>query len=371
MIWDNIIGHKKAIDYLKAYSARKNLAHAYLFYGSESIGKSLVARAFAATLLCQSHGCGQCPCCLKVLTDKYPDVYFIEPEGNFIVIEQIHELQRQVVLKPFEASGKAFLINDAETMTLEAANSFLKTLEEPPRDVYFILVTANMDSLLPTIVSRCQKVSFTPLSTKTVREALISNFSLSREEAEFLARFSEGIIGRAIKMINTDYGRRRDEMISLIEKISEYQLEEVIYIIELIFDKIKGELEAIRLEIADADSKMFFEDLDTQVSQSSKKRLEMQKKRKFSKMEMNLWDEILEIFSIWYRDLLILKCNLPAHLVVNSDKSKNLSKKVKEYSQENLIEILNIILETKRVINRRANPYLAMQTMLLNIAGIV
>ena len=127
------------------------------------MGKTEAALAFAAGLACPDGGCGACATCRRVQEGLHPDVEIVAPEGNFIRKEEITEINLHAVYRPYEARAKVYIFLEADSFNIEAANAFLKTLEEPPGHVHFILVTDRPERLLPTIASRCQPVAFSPV----------------------------------------------------------------------------------------------------------------------------------------------------------------------------------------------------------------
>ena len=151
--------------------AHKNtLPHAFLFYGLKGIGKKKMALDFVSWLFCsasqkQNQACLACPSCKKILNHNHPDLFLIDPEDENIKIETIRELLPMLAFSPLEASFKVVIINQAHQLTMGAANSLLKTLEEPPKQTLFFLIAPNLSLMLPTIRSRCQKLFFpeTPL----------------------------------------------------------------------------------------------------------------------------------------------------------------------------------------------------------------
>ena len=166
MIFENIIGNEKNKELLKNIINTNNISHSYMFVGKESIGKLLFAKEFAKAILCISEekGCNKCKSCIEFDTNNNPDFSVLEPEGNSIKIDQIRELTKKIYEKPVVSAKKVYIINDSNYMTQEAQNGLLKTLEEPPEYVTIILVTSNENSFLPTIKSRCTKISFDKLT---------------------------------------------------------------------------------------------------------------------------------------------------------------------------------------------------------------
>ncbi len=168
---DFVVGHQRTIERLRRLLAGERVPHALLFVGREGIGKRRVALLSACIYLCSSGGCLECRTCKRVLSLAHPDVRMEGPEGKRgILIRQIRELREWAHMAPMEGSRKVAIIDDAHLMGSEAANAFLKTLEEPPEGTLFILVTSEQSKLLPTIVSRCQIVRFSPLKKEEVEE---------------------------------------------------------------------------------------------------------------------------------------------------------------------------------------------------------
>jgi len=179
-------------------SRRKDrLAHAYLFEGARGTGKKEIARFLAATLFCenllQGAPCGECVSCWRIQNGNHPDLYYIEPDGQSIKKEQIKYLLTEFQKKAVESSGhKVYIIADIEKMTNSAANSLLKFLEEPSEGTVIILLTSLFQQILPTIVSRCQVVSFKELSPSVVSEQLLEA-GVPLGQAVLLAHFTNSV----------------------------------------------------------------------------------------------------------------------------------------------------------------------------------
>lgn len=170
-----IAGQPKAKRILKYALTSGKVSHAYLFSGPPGSGRLKMAMAFAQALFCSEEGddaCGQCLECRKFEHGNQPDLHIVEPEGSSIKIDQIRELQRELSYRNLNTMRKVYIIQRAETMTLQAANSLLKFLEEPQSPVVAMLLTENGQAMLPTIRSRTQLVPFTPLAPQEMLQTL-------------------------------------------------------------------------------------------------------------------------------------------------------------------------------------------------------
>ena len=219
MTYSTIEGHAQSIRTLQRAIANNALAHAYLFSGQAGIGKKKTAFALAAAVNCLNAkpegGCGKCPSCRKVETLGHPDVHVLVPDGDEIKIDQIRQVQADFALKPFEGMKKVLIVDNAETMNPASSNAFLKTLEEPPGDALIILITAMPQSLLSTIRSRCQEITFHPLPRNTLARAIAQRRGFSEEDAWFIAALAQGSMGRGLEMDVEQEKTARDEVATL------------------------------------------------------------------------------------------------------------------------------------------------------------
>ncbi|MBT8489611.1 MAG: DNA polymerase III subunit delta', partial [Deltaproteobacteria bacterium] len=184
MSFTTIYGQEKQIELLKRSIETERIAHAYLFYGMQGIGKKTSAIAFAKALNCkkeQSDSCNSCSACIKITRGVHPDVITIEPEGLVIKIKNIREVQNQIKFRPFEGKKRVFIIVDAEKMNSPSANALLKTLEEPNPSNILILLTSRPYQLPETIISRCQKIRFDPIRKDAIESFLEKETSLDRK----------------------------------------------------------------------------------------------------------------------------------------------------------------------------------------------
>ncbi len=227
MPFRDCIGHQQSIMLLQAAVAHERLAHAYLFHGEEAIGKRLTAIRFAQALSCERppdteglDSCGTCRSCQQIEARTHPDFFVIEPDPEQatqqIKIEQVREIEHQIMYRPLIGERKICLINDADRMTIGAANALLKTLEEPPGHSLFLLIASRPASLPATIRSRCQALRFTTLARTQVEAALILKREIPPSDARFLAIISEGRIGEALTSDVKDTRQRQQELVDLV-----------------------------------------------------------------------------------------------------------------------------------------------------------
>jgi len=199
--FDDIWGQPSALTVLSQNILRGKVASAYLFSGPRGTGKTKTARAFAKALLCRDERlrpCGNCRSCKLFDAATHPDFVEVSPDGVMIKIEQMRDLISALSLKSYMGGKKACLMLDAEAMNRTTANSFLKTLEEPPGDTALILVSSNPAALLPTIISRCRVVRFVPMEPVALAPLLEGRLGVGKDEALRMAALAEGCPGNAL-----------------------------------------------------------------------------------------------------------------------------------------------------------------------------
>ncbi len=197
---------------------RGQLPQASLFTGPEGVGKKTLASSLAALANCkgdtEAELCGTCSSCVKEAAGHHPDILLFQPHKNLIRIDTMRELNREVQFRPFEGRLRYFIIDQAETMTEEAANCILKTLEEPPDTTRIILISSFSHRLLPTIRSRCQAFPFHPLGREEILRYLENH--LTEDHLEIRASLAEGSIAVALKLDLEETLEQRDRMLGLL-----------------------------------------------------------------------------------------------------------------------------------------------------------
>jgi DNA polymerase-3 subunit delta' len=228
----DLLGQERVLAHLKTAMARGRLSHAYLFLGPDGVGKESTARALAAALNCEApredgDACGVCPSCRRLNAGSHPDLVVITPASEAhqpqIKIDQIRELRRLTAYPPLSGGWRVVIIKPAEALTAQsdaAANALLKTLEEPPERHLLVLTARGEADLLPTVVSRCQKLAFTPLPLTLVARELVARRGLSESQARLLSALSGGSLGRALQLDPEALLSQRRQVLSDLEELS-------------------------------------------------------------------------------------------------------------------------------------------------------
>jgi len=220
----DILGHERVVEPLRRSIRSGRTAHAYIFEGPPGCGRRKTALALIQALFCVNatdDACGVCPVCRKVSSGSHGDIHIVKPleDKRDISISQVREIQRELALRPYEAPRKACIMEPADRMNPNSANSFLKTLEEPPGNAIIILITENADLLLPTIRSRCQLIRFAPLSPEHIR-FLLEQSGMDAETAAMLGQLADGSMQRALELDNDALSGRRETLMKHLDTLS-------------------------------------------------------------------------------------------------------------------------------------------------------
>lgn len=329
----DIKGQPFAVKLLKRALESNRMAHTYLFYGPEGVGKEFTARQFAKLLNCTEKtqdSCDSCSSCIRIDQNKHPDISWIYPTGKSrqIKIEQVRQLQKFISLKAYEGRAKVSIIVDAHTLNIEAGNALLKTLEEPPPNSVFVLVTHSPETLLPTIKSRTQDVQFFCLAQDKVKELLEKEMEFSKEEASFYSQLSLGSPGRALSLKDEDIFNQRRFILDILAK-------GVIKNMKELMDKVAQIQEG--LEHAEEDG--------------YRKQME----------------EILGLILSWYRDILIYKNTHKGEMVLNKDYMDRIQYWESRLDVDELIRRIGIVEDVKEALARQVNLKLLLQVMFVEL----
>lgn len=321
MAWQ-IIGHEWAVALLRQGLETGRVAHATLLCGPPQIGKTRLALTLAQALNCAEpdRPCGRCTSCLKVEKGTHPDVRLVEGEGTGggFKIDQIRALQREAVLSPYEGPYRVFVLRRIDLSSIEAANSLLKTLEEPPDHVVLVLTAVQGDLLPATVVSRCQRLDLRPAARGAV-EASLREMGIPAPRAQLLARLSGGRVGWALNASQDDrLLQQRQEGLDQLQQI-------------LSSDRVE------RLDFAWKASR------DVDASRAT-----------------------LELWTSWWRDLLLLHSEGEDH-IVNVDRSEELGRLSGQSNLPQVQHVLSALQDTVAQIDAYVNPRLALEGLLLKL----
>ena len=260
MSFEKIIGNDDNKKLLENTVRSNNVLHSYLFFGTEGIGKKVFAKEFSKMILCNSKDekpCNKCKSCIEFDSNNNPDFFVIEPDGSSIKIEQIRQMQKSILEKPIESNKKVYIINDAETMTKEAQNCMLKTLEEPQDFIVIILIASNENNILPTVKSRCTKIFFRNLDDADIIKYVNEKNSGIDINKDILKLCNGSILKAEFVIQKIDILDKIKDFVMNIDKQNELvffqnnQLfydnkDDIILLLEyvniLLFEKIKGNL---------------------------------------------------------------------------------------------------------------------------------
>lgn len=212
--FSSIVGQAGAVRTLKRALIDGRLTNAFMFVGPDGCGRFTTALAFSKALLCADGGCGHCRSCQRIDRLIHPDLCIIEPEGEWLLIDQVHEVISESQLNPIESARRVTIFPAAERFNTPSANAFLKTLEEPEPGNVYILIASDEDDVLPTITSRCEKIRFLRIEAAQAATIAAEVTGVSMEAARAAVRSSKGSIGMTIMLLQDGAARRIQDLVS-------------------------------------------------------------------------------------------------------------------------------------------------------------
>ena len=353
--------------------ASGEIAHSWLLLGPAGSGKRPTTVAMAAAIQCPEQpgvGCGRCSTCLRVLRHRHPDVHHIVPEGPLIPVDVIREsVIPEASRSPFEATMKVFIIEEAERMNPAAQNALLKTLEEPPQDTVFILISDREEELLETISSRCRVVRLEPVAEQRIVE-LLTRQGVSADAALIAARVSDGDLERALAVATDDAtGARRRLWLSMPNRLSS-PVEALDAAAEILQEVKTGvqDLEVHQKAEAQELADILGERRGTAAARNA---LAKKHKREQKRREEELLGEALQTIGSFYRDVLAIRSG-GIEAVSNIDVMEDLERWAgAEVHDAALLRAAERCVETRSTFVSNANPTLAMEATLVEIGHLV
>jgi DNA polymerase-3 subunit delta' len=332
-----VIGHETALAVLQRALTTERLPHAWLFTGPEGIGKLTAALDFAAALNCTSEEkpCRVCQACRSTLSGKHPDVEIVAPggicdepehrehtESRDLRICQIRRLEKLLSLSPYAGGRRVAIIDSADTLHVEAANAFLKTLEEPPAGSVIILLAEREERLPDTVLSRCQKVAFRPVDRETILEALIDR-GADPDDAVAITAASRGRIGWALQALEDP--SLLDERMEMLD-------------------------EAVRLAHAGRFERFGW-------AREAEGRAPGLRERYLR--ELTVWES-------WWRDVLLFGSGA-SEGAENSDRDSQLREEGRLYKASDIVTFLRALGQTREYLYANVDPQLALENLILDL----
>ncbi len=320
--FQEIWGNQRLLRHLHMAVKNQKTSHAYLFVGGAGAGKRMIANTFAKYLLCsakQEEPCDTCESCRVFDSGNHPDVIYVTSQKKTLGVDEIRgQILETVDIKPYHYDKKIYIIHQAHTMTVQAQNALLKTLEEPPAYAVFLLLAENTEAFLPTVLSRTVTLKINPLSEDEIRRYLIQNGLVSEEEGAFFAAYGQGRIGHALELIHDEAFRQmREDILAKMSQLPSMRLSEVLLL-------------AKEWEIFKNDSRF------------------------------------LDIISLWYRDLLAVKALRDERFIIQKDKRELLYSAAQEPTEE-LAKKAAAVTKAKERIIQNGNFRLTMEVMLMEL----
>ncbi len=321
----DIIGHEDIIKHFKRSIEMGKVSQSYIINGQTGSGKKTLTRALAKTLQCEAGGtepCNNCKSCKQSDTGNQPDVIWVtHDKPNTLTVEEIREqVNKGITIKPYSSRYKIYIIDDAHLMTVEAQNTLLKTIEEPPEYAVIILLTSNIDKLLPTIISRCIVLNVKPVRERDILDYLMDELELPKEKADFCMDFAQGNLGKAIRLATSEeYQEIKDDVIKILTGIPEMSVDDIVYAIKK---------------------------LDHQKIKTS---------------------DYIDLMMMWYRDILMLKVTGNAGRLMFKEYYSDIKKQSAHISYEGIENVLKAMDKAKVRLAANVNFDVAIELMLLTM----
>ncbi len=327
MNFSDIVGQESIKEQMQGAISTGRVSHAYILYGEVRSGKEFVAKVFAQSLLCEKpvtkgdgtiEPCGECHSCRQAMSANHPDIIYVP---STIGVEEIRDrIVETVQIKPYQGPYKIYIVEEAEKLTVQAQNVLLKTIEEPPSYVVFILLTSSTEALLPTILSRCVLLNMRPVRDDEMRNYLMEQLHVPESRAEICIAFARGNIGRAKALASSeDFDKIRTNALSLLKNIHEMDTADI--------------MEALK------NIREYGFDIN----------------------------DYLDIMAVWYRDILLFKATHDMNHLIFRDEIQSIQKVAQYSDYEGIEEVIRALEVAKSRLRSKVNYELTMELLLLTI----
>ena len=326
----DIIGQEQIKEHLQNALKLNKVSHAYILNGEKSSGKEFIAKVFASALQCEredmSSGmpepCGECHSCKQMAGKNQPDVIYVSHEkpGSIGVEDIRRQINGDVAIKPYSSQRKVYIINEGEKMTVQAQNALLKTLEEPPEYAVILILTTSLESLLPTILSRCIALHMKPVKDSQVKKYLMETLQVPDYKADICVAFARGNIGKAKMLASSEeFDRVKEEAVTLLKYINDMEISEIVAAI-----------------------------------------------KKINEYQLDV-NDYFDILSILYRDVLLFKATNDANHLIFREEIQYIRRVADRSTYEGIEKIIHALDKSKQRLNANVNFDLTMELLLLTI----
>ena len=321
----DIIGQEQIKEHLRNAISTGKVSHAYIINGERSSGKEFIARVFAMALQCEKGSvepCEECHSCRQALSGNQPDILYVSHEKpNTIGVEDIREqINGDIGVKPYSSRYKIYIMNEGEKMTVQAQNALLKTLEEPPEYAVILILTTQVEALLPTILSRCVVLNMKPVPDELVKKYLMEELKVPDYKANICVAFARGNIGKAkLLAASEEFEKVKDEAVTLVKYINDMEISDIVKAIKKISEY---------------------------------------------KFDVN---DYLDILSVWYRDVLLFKATKDINSLIFKEEIQQIMRVSDRSTYEGIETIVNALQQAKRRLEANVNFDLTMELLLLTI----
>lgn len=240
--FQEVIGHQDIILHMKNAFSMNKVSHAYILEGDVGMGKKMLSNCFIKLLQCENPSetepCDRCESCILINSGNHPDVIYVKPskKSGYGVSDVRDQIVKDIHIKPYRSKYKLYVIEEADTMTIQAQNSILKTIEEPPAYGIFFLLATNSQKFLQTILSRAVKMTLKPIELQKIEDYFIKKIGSDVERAKLYSSFSRGNLGKALMLKDSDFFmNQRNDMLKLLDVFinqKEYDIMEAVELLE-------------------------------------------------------------------------------------------------------------------------------------------
>lgn len=322
----DIIGQEQIKDHLTHTIEQGKISHAYVINGERFSGKEFIANVFAMALQCEHpdgvEPCQQCHSCKQALSGNQPDIIRVTHEKpNTIGVDDIRtQINADIAIKPYSSPRKIYMIQEGEKMTAQAQNALLKTLEEPPAYAVILILTTNVDALLPTILSRCVVLNMKPVRDDLVKKYLMEELQIPDYKANVCVAFARGNLGKARQLASSEeFDHIKEEAVSMLKYVQDMEINEMLAAIK--------KIQEYKFDVED----------------------------------------YLDILAIWYRDVLLFKATNDANHLIFKEEIQYIKKCADRCAYEGIEDILKALDKAKSRLKANVNFELTMELLLMAI----